>query len=149
LINWLVIMMLGTLLALVPTYGRAQSPGKSDPTPAIQTNRGTVEGETAGAKEHHTLGERRAYEKKTAEALAGIEEKVSDLRIKARKVAPQQKRMMVMVTNNLYALTLSAQNRLTALKKAPEKDWNGARAELDRSMLELEQTVAAVEMKLK
>lgn len=141
--------MLTALLASAPNHGRAQSPGKPDPTKNTQTKGAIVKDDAAKTGKSYTPEERQAYEKKATETLAGIDEKVADLRMKARKAAPQQKRMMVLMTNNLYGQTVTARNQLAALKKAPEKDWSGARAELDKTMLELGQTVAAVEMKLK
>ena len=142
-------MLLAVLLAMAPDYSRAQSPGKSDPTKNPQTKGAIVKDDAAKTVKSYTPEERQAYEKKAAETLAGIDEKVADLRMKARKVAPQQKRTMVLATNNLYAQTVTARNQLAALKKAPENDWSGARAELDKTMVELGNTVAALEMQLK
>jgi hypothetical protein len=142
-------MLLAALLALAPNHGRAQSPKKSEPTKNPQTKGAIVKDDAAKTGKCYTPEERQAYEKKAAEALAGIDEKVADLRMKARKAAPQQKRMMVLATNNLYAQTVTARNQLAALKKTPENDWSGARAEVDKTMVELGNTVAALEMQLK
>lgn len=149
MINWLGIILLTAFLALAPHPGQAQSSGKSDPANTTQTKGAIVKDDAVKTGKSYTQKEKQAYEKQAEEALAQIDEKVAELRMKARKVAPQQKRMMVMATNNLYGQMVMARNQLAALKNAPKNDWSEARAEMDKTMLELRNTVAAFEMQLK
>lgn len=133
--KWLGIMLMAALLAIAPGYGSAQQP--KDTSPAIQPQGPEVKGEPAGTAKSFTPAERQAYEKKTAEELDAIQQKIADLRIKARTGAPQQKRMLILAANNLQMQKIAAENQLTALGKASETAWGPQKADLDKAMKEL------------
>ena len=133
--KWLGIMFMAALLASAPGYGSAQQP--KDTSPATQPQGPEVKGEPAGTAKSFTPAERRAYEKKTAEELDAIQQKIADLRVKATTGAPQKKRMLILAANNLQMQKIAAGNQLTALEKASETAWGQQKAELDKAMEEL------------
>ena len=79
--KWLGILFMAALLVIAPGYGSAQQP--KDTPPATQPQGPAVKGEAAGTAKSFTPAERQAYEKKTAEELDAIQQKIADLRIKA------------------------------------------------------------------
>ena len=88
--------------------------GRPDPDPEVK-------GEPAATAKSFTPAEKKDYEKKTAEELAAIQEKIAELRVKATSGAPQQKRTLILAANNLQFQKVAAGNRLAALEKAPEQ----------------------------
>ena len=133
--KWLGIMFMAALLAIAPGYGSAQQP--KDTSPATQPQGPEVKGEPAGTAKSFTPAERKAYEKKTAEELDAIQQKIAELRIKAATGAPQKKRVLIQAANNLQMQKIAAGNELTALEKASETAWGQQKAKLDKSMEEL------------
>ena len=130
--KWLGILFMAALLASAPGYGKAQQ--SKDTSPATQPQGSAVKAETAGTAK---TAERQAYEKKTAEELDAIQQKIADLRMKARTGAPQQKRLLIRAANDLQMQKVAAENELTALKKASESDWGAQKVKLDKAMEEL------------
>ena len=126
---------MAALLAIAPGYGSAQQP--KDTPPATQPQGPEVKGEAAGTAKSFTPAERKAYEKKTAEELDAIQQKIADLRIKATTGAPQQKRLLIQAANNLQMQQIAAASELTALEKASETAWGPQKAKLDKAMEEL------------
>ena len=145
--KWLGIMFMAALLAIAPGYGSAQQP--KDTPPATQPQGPEVKGEAAGTAKSFTPAERKAYEKKTAEELAAIQQKIADLRIKAATGAPQQKRGLMLTANNLQAQKVAAGNRLTALGKASETAWGQQKADLDKAMADLRKSCEKAGVPLK
>lgn len=143
--KWLGIMFMAVLLAIAPGYGSAQ-PQKDTP-PAAQTPE--VKGEPAAAAKSFTAAERKDYEKKTAEELAAIQDKIAGLRVQATSGAPQQKRTLILAANNLQFQKVAAGNRLTALEKAPEAAWGQQKAELDKAMEQLRKSCENAGIQLK
>jgi hypothetical protein len=133
--KWLGILFMAVLLASAPGYGSAQQP--KDTPPATQPQSPEVKGEPAGAAKSFTPEERQAYEKKTAEELDKIQQKIADLRVKATSGPAQQKRGLMLAANNLQLQKVAAGNQLTALKKAPETAWGQQKADLDKAMMVL------------
>jgi len=133
--QWVGIMFMAALLASAPGYGSAQQP--KDTSPATQPQGPAVKGEAAGTAKSFTTAERKAYEKKTAEELDAIQQKIADLRVKATTGAPQNKRMLMLAANNLQLQKVAAGNRLTALEKATETAWGQQKADLDKAMVDL------------
>lgn len=133
--KWLGIMFMAALLASAPGYGSAQQP--KDTSPATQPQGPEVKGEAAGTAKSFTPAERKAYEKKRAEELDAIQQKIADLRVKATTGAPQKKRMLILAANNLQMQKIAAGNQLTALGKASETAWGPQKANLDKAMEEL------------
>jgi hypothetical protein len=133
--KWLGIMFMAALLAFAPGYGIAQQP--KDTAPVAQPQGPEVKGEPAGTVKSFTPAERQAYEKKTAEELDAMQQKIADLRIKATAGASQQKRGLMLAANKLQLQKVAAGNRLTALEKAPETAWGAQKADLDKAMAEL------------
>jgi hypothetical protein len=133
--KWLGILFMAALLASAPGYGSAQPP--KDTSPATQPQGPAVKAEPAGMAKSSTPEDRKAYEKKTAEELDAIQQKIADLRIKAATGAPQNKRLLILAANNLQMQKIAAGNRLTALGKAPETAWGSQKADLDKAMEEL------------
>jgi hypothetical protein len=133
-------MFMAALLVIAPGYGRAQQP--KDTSPAIQPQGAAVKAEPAGTVKSFTPEERKAYEKKTAEELDAIQQKISNLRVRASSGPAQQKRSLMVTANSLQFQKMTAGNRLTDLAKAPEADWGQQKAGLDKAMAELRQEVA-------
>jgi hypothetical protein len=133
-------MFMAALLAMAPGYGSAQQP--KDTPPAAQPQSPEVKGEGAGTAKTFTPEERKAYEKKTAEELDVIQQKIADLRVRATSGPAQQKRGLMLTANSLQLQKVAAANRLTALAKAPETAWGQQKAELDKAMADLRQEVA-------
>ena len=106
-------------------------------SPATQPQGPEVKGEAAGTAKSFTPAERKAYEKKTAEELDAIQQKIADLRVKATTGPAQQKRGLMLAANNLQLQKVAAGNRLTALEKAPETAWGQQKADLDKAMVDL------------
>ena len=133
--KWLGIMFMAALLASAPGYGSAQP--QKDTSPATQPQGPEVKGEPAATAKSFTPAERKAYEKKTAEELDAIQQKIADLRITAATGPPQQKRLLFQAANHLQMQKIAAGNRLTALGKASETAWGSQKADLDKAMEEL------------
>jgi len=139
-IKCLGIMFMAALLALAPAYGSAQQ--LKDTPPAAQPQGPGVKGEAAGAAKTFTPEERKAYEKKTAEELDAIQQKISNLRVRAASGPAQKKRSLMVTANSLQFQKLAASNRLSDLAKAPETAWGQQKAELDKAMADLRQEIA-------
>jgi hypothetical protein len=133
--KWLGIMFMAVLLAVAPGYGSAQQP--KDTLTGTQPQGTPVKGETAGTAKSFTPAEKKAYEKKTAEELDAIQQKIADLRVKATSGAAQQKRGLMLTANSLQFQKGAAGNRLTALEKASETAWGQQKADLDKAMVDL------------
>lgn len=147
--KWLGIPIMIALLVIAPGYASAQQPGKKDKPPATQLQGQAVKAEPAGAAKSYTPAERKAYEKKTAEELDAMQQRIYDLRLKTRTGAPQEKRMNLRAANKLLGQTLAARNQLKELEKAPEKTWSGAKANLDKTMMDLRKAWEATEVHTK
>jgi len=130
--KWLGILFMAVLLASAPGYGSAQQP--KDTSPATQPQGPAVKGEPAGMAKSFTPADRQAYEKKTAEELDAIQQKIAELRMKARTGAQQQKRLLIQAANNLQMQQIAAENELAALKKASETAWGSQKAKVDKAM---------------
>jgi hypothetical protein len=133
-------MFMAALLAFAPAYGSAQQ--AKDTSPAAQPQGPEVKGEPAGMAKSFTPAEKRAYEKKTAEELDAIQQKIAELRIKATTGAPQQKRMLIRAANNLQIQKIATGNKLTALEKASETAWGQQKTSLDKAMEDLRKETA-------
>ena len=138
--KWLGIMFMAALLAIAPGYGSAQPP--KDTPPAAQPQSPEVKAEAPGTAKTFTPEARKSYEKKTAEELDAIQQKIADLRVRANSGPAQQKRGLMLTANSLQLQKVAAANRLTALAKAPETAWGQQKAELDKAMADLRQEVA-------
>jgi hypothetical protein len=138
--KWLGILFMAALLASAPGSGRAQQ--QKDTSPATQPQGAAVKAEPAGTAKSLTAAERQAYEKKTAEELDALQQKISNLRVRAASGPAQKKRGLMVTANSLQFQKLAASNRLTDLAKAPEKAWGQQKAELDKAMADLRQEVA-------
>ena len=121
---------MAALLVIAPGYGSAQQP--KDTPPATQPLSPAVKGEAAATAKSFTPAERQAYEKKTAEELDAIQQKIADVRIQARTGVPQNKRLLIQTANNLQMQKIAAENELAALKKASETAWGAQKAKLDK-----------------
>jgi hypothetical protein len=145
--KWLGILFMAALLASAPGYGSAQQ--AKDTSPATQPQGPEVKGEAAGRAKSFTPEERKAYEKKTAEELNAIQQKIADLRVKANTGPPQQKRLLFLAANNLQMQQVAAGNRLTALEKASEMAWGQQKADMDRAMQDLGKSCEKAGIQLK
>lgn len=130
--TWLGILFMAALLASAPGYGRAQTP--KDTSPATQPQGPAVKGEAAGTAQSSLPEDRKAYEKKMAEELDAIQQKIADFRVKAATGALQNKRVLNRAANNLQMQQIAATNELTALEKASDAAWSAQRAKLEKSM---------------
>ena len=144
--KWLGIMFMAALLASAPSYGSAQ-PAK-DTSPATQPQGPEVKGEAAGTAKSFTPAERQAYEKKTAADLKEMQEKVDALKVKARQVVQQKKRMALKAMVSLQREANVAKNTLAALEKAPDQDWSRFKAQMNKAMEDLTKTYKEVEAHL-
>lgn len=136
--NWLGIMLMAALLAVVPGYGRAQPQGKETPPPAAQPKGPEVKQAPATAvAKSYTPQQRKEYQKKIAADLAALEKKIEGLSEEQAKVPPKLKRMVLRSRVDLQRKDIIAKNKLTALEKASEKDWNALKAGMDKAMEDL------------
>ncbi len=135
--KWLGIMLTVALLTGVPGYGIAAQPGQQGTSPAAQPKGVEAKGEQGQAGKSYTLKEKKQYEERITLDLAEIQKKIEDLRGKGRQVGPQKKRTFRMALVDVQRKNIAAQNRLAALKKAPEKDWSGMKADMDKAIEEL------------
>jgi hypothetical protein len=133
--KWLGILFMAALLASAPGYGSAQQP--KDTSPATQPQGPAVKAEPAGMAKSSTPEDRKAYEKKTAEELDAIQEKITAVRMQATAGPPQQKRLRIQAAKNLQLQHVAAMNDLTTLKKASDSDWGAQKVQLDKAMEEL------------
>jgi hypothetical protein len=138
--KWLGILFMAALLASAPGSGRAQQPKNT--SPATKPQGAAVKAEPAGTAKSFTAAERQDYEKKTAEELDAIQQKISNLRVRASSGPAQQKRSFMVTANSLQFQKMAAGNRLTDLAKAPEADWGRQKADLDKAMADLRREVA-------
>ena len=130
--KWLGIICMAALLAGAPDYVSAQQPKN---TSAVTLPQGPeVKGEPAGTAKSFTPAERKAYEKKTAEELDAIQQKINEFRMKAATGTPQKKRLLLQAAKNLQLQQVAASTELTALKKASGAAWGPQKAKLDTSM---------------
>jgi hypothetical protein len=136
--KWLGILFMAALLASAPGYGNAQQ--TKDTSPAAQPQGPAVKGETVGTATSCTPEERKAYEKKTAEELDAIQQKIAGLRIQAATGAPQQKRLRIQAAKNLQLQETVARGELAALEKASESAWGAQKVKLEKTMAGLRKT---------
>jgi hypothetical protein len=130
--KWLWIMCMAALLAGAPDYLCAQQPKNTSPATLPQGPE--VKGAPAATAESFSPAERKAYEKKTAEELDAIQQKITGLRMKANAGTPQKKRLLTQAAKNLQLQQIGAQSELTALKKASESAWGPQKAKVDKAM---------------
>jgi hypothetical protein len=145
--KWLGILFMAALLASTPGYGSAQQ--TKDTSPATRPQGPEVKGEAAGTAKSFTPAERKAYEKKTAEELDAIQQKIADLRVKANTGPAQQKRVLFLAANNLQMQKIAAGNRLSALEKASETAWGQQKNDLDKAMQDLRKSCEKAGIQLK
>jgi hypothetical protein len=145
--KWLGIMFMAALLTIAPGYGSAQPP--KDTTPAAQPQGSAPKAEPAVAVKSFTPAERQDYQKKTAKELEAVQQKITDLRVKAATGAPQRKRMLMKTANDLQFQKMAAQNKLTALEKAPETAWGEGKADLDKAMQGLREALGTTGVRSK
>lgn len=130
--KWLGIMCMAVLLAGAPNCVSAQQPKNTKTVTLPQGSE--VKGEPAVTATSFAPAERKAYEKKTAEELDAIQQKINEFRMKASTGVPQKKRLLLQAAKNLQLQQVAAENELTALKKASESAWGPQKAKLDKSM---------------
>jgi hypothetical protein len=135
--KWFGILLMAALLASAPGYGSAQQ--TKDTSPAAQPQGAAIKAEAAGTAKSFTAAEKKAYEKKTAEELDAIQQKIGGLRMQAASGAPQQKRVRSRAANNLQLQETTARSELAALEKAPESAWGAQKVKLDKTMAGLRQ----------
>lgn len=88
--------------------------------------------------------ERREYEKKMTQELEAVKERLATLKMKVMRGPGQQRRTGLRLTQTLEAQTLNASHQLEKLQKNPG-NWDQARAELDKTMADLQQQLTAAE----
>jgi hypothetical protein len=137
--KWLGIMLMAALLASAPGYGSAQQ--IKDTPPATQPQGPEVKGQLPGTAKSLIPAERQAYEKKTAEELDAIQQKIGEIRIKSATGASQNKRVIARTANILQMHQSAAVKELTVLQKASETAWGPQKAKLDKAMAELRQAL--------
>ena len=131
------ILLTAALLAMAPGYGSAQSAGGKSVSPATQPKAVEDKGTPARAAKGYTPEEKQTYQKKVAADLDKLRQKINDLAGNYEKVRPQMKRTTLRILHSLKRQLYANQNQLAALKKAPEKDWSGLKAEMDKAMMDL------------
>jgi hypothetical protein len=141
--QWLGIMFMAALLAIIPGFGVAQQSKDKSPTSQSQGQGPEVKGETPGTAKSFTPEEKRSYEKETAKKLEAIQQKITDLRVKATTGSPQMKHTLMQTASRLQMQKSAAGNRLTALRKASDKDWGQQKADLDKAMADLRKALEA------
>ena len=143
------IMLMAALLAVVPGYGDAQSPVTQGKSTATQPGSLNGKGEPEQVGKSFTSEEKAEYQTKVAADLAVVEQKIDTLKAKSNAIAMQKKHMYLRVLVDLQRKTIDVQNKLEALKNAPEKDWSGIKADLEKDMGELAKACTAAEAHLK
>lgn len=153
------IMLLTTLLAIAPNYGRAQQPAEKSPFPPpkekveegkFPENQKTeqfkfpenqkVEKGTSAAQPLKTYSpkEKKAYMKETATQLAEIQKRIEALKVKKEANIRQRKRANMMIEVDLKKKVRVARETLAAMGKAPDAEWSGLRAQEDKAILDLQ-----------
>jgi hypothetical protein len=143
------ILIMAVVLVMAPVYVSAQQSGEKATPPATQPQGPDVKAEPAGPAKSYTPEEKKVYEKKIAQDLDEMQQKIYELRVKSRTGAPQMKRMILRSANNLQIKTLAARNQLKELEKASENAWSGAKANLDKTMADLSKTWEATQVHIK
>jgi hypothetical protein len=139
------ILLMAALLAVAPGYANAEPPAAGGATPATPAQAPEVKAEPAGAVPTYTPKERKAYQKKTAAELAALQEKITDMKLKAGTGARQNRRMIFKSANNLQIKAIAAKNQLAAMEKAPDQTWGDLKTEMDKTMDGLTQALQAIE----
>jgi hypothetical protein len=143
--KWLGIMLMAGLLAGGPGYGSAAQPAPKG-TPAVPQSQGPeVKGGQVQAAKTYSPKDRKEYQNKIDVDLAQIQKRIEDLRGKVAKVVQQKRRTFRMALVDIERKDVLAQGRLAALKKAPEKDWSGMTADMDKAVEELGSAIANAE----
>lgn len=143
--NWLGILLMAALLAVVPGYGRAQPQEKETPPPAAQPKGPEMKQAPApSAAKSYTPKEKKEYQKKTAADLAALEKKIEGLMEEQAKAPQQLKRMIIRGRVDLQRKDIIAKNKLAALEKASGKDWNALKDGLDKAMEDLRKSYEAM-----
>ena len=143
--KWLGIMLMAGLLAGGPGYGSAAQPAPKG-TPAVPQSQGPeVKGGQVQAAKTYSPKDRKEYQNKIDVDLAQIQKRIEDLRGKVAKVAQQKRRTLGKALIDVQGKNILAQRRLAALKKAPEKDWSGMTADMDKAVEELDRACANAE----
>jgi hypothetical protein len=146
--KWLGILVMTVLLAGVPGLAGAQQAGGPATTPPAQAKSSSEASQQAQPAKSYSPEERQAYEKKTAEALKIMEQKLGDLRGKQGKVRPQLKRQVLRAMANLDRGFYGAKSQFAAMQKASEQDWPRYKAALDGTMARWEADYANVAARL-
>ena len=126
--KWLGILFMAALLVIAPGYGSAQQP--KDTPAATQPQGAEVKGERAGTAKSFTPAERQAYEKKTAEELDAIQQKIGEIRIKSATGASQNKRVIARTANVLQMHQSAASQRVDRLEKSLRNGLGTAKSQV-------------------
>jgi hypothetical protein len=141
--NKLGILMMAALLALAPGYAGAEPPAASGSTPATQPQIPDVKGQPSGSVPSYTPKEKKQYLKKTAAELVAIQEKITDLKMKAGTGLQQKRRMILRSANHLQIQAIAAKNQLAAMEQAPDQNWGELKTKMDKTMDEVNQALQA------
>ena len=147
--KWLGIMLLAALLAVAPGSGGAAPPEAKGKTPGSQPQGLETKGaEAPKSGTRFSLEEKKAYQKKTAAALAELQDKISALYGKMAQVPPPKRPRLRRDLISLRKMAIAARSRLADLETAPAQDWSRLKADLDKAMTELQKMYGAVEARL-
>lgn len=145
--RYFLIVILG--LGLLPTaagYVQAAPPGQNVTPPAPQSgSQANKELPAANSVKSYTPEEKLAYQKKTAQQLQEIQQKIEDLRVKSTKISTQKKHIFLRGLVDLQRRFMLAKQKLAALEAAPAQNWSSLKAEMDKSMAALIQAVNVLE----
>jgi hypothetical protein len=136
-IQGLGILFLAALLGFAPGYAGAQSPGSGSTTPATQPQNPDGKAEPAGVAPSYTPKQKKEYQTKTAAELAAVQEKITDLRMKAGTGMRAKKRLILKSTNHLQGQVLAAKSQLAAMETAPDQTWGDLKTAMDKTMDDL------------
>jgi hypothetical protein len=132
------LMVLG---AFSPTYSAQETrPPEKESSPLATTQSGDLKEKGEQAPESvktFTLEEKQAYQKKIALDLADIRKNIDELLSKWQAADPRRQRLIRKDIMVLNGMTMRAQQKLTALENASEKDWPYLKISVDSAMKDL------------
>jgi hypothetical protein len=143
------IFLIAALLAVAPGYANAEPPAAGGATPATPAQAPEVKAEPVGAVPTYTPKQKQEYQKKTAAELTALQQKITDLKLKAGSGRRQNRRMIFKSANHLQAQAVAAKNQLAAMEKAPDQNWGDLQEKMDKTMDELTQALQAIEAHIK
>jgi hypothetical protein len=137
------------LLFLFPGYAQARPLDKSSISLIAQTQSPqNKEAQLSQPLKPYTPKEKKAYEKKIAQELNNLEQRINDLALAGRSAAPQLKRMRLRMVLAFKQRLFAAQRQLANLARAADPEWSRLKVEMDKTMTGLRLAYKETEARL-